>query len=108
MPTTKIKWDWPTNRERAVGVKIKLEKAKDSAWFHNEATVSFVIGGEKYHGWMPDYAVNVEEKWLKAFIVGDYENDDWYVRIPDETIQSTEFLRIPVAEQNTIIQEGWW
>ena len=99
---------WATDREKAVPVKVKLEKARVSEWFADEATVTFVLGGERYHGWMPDYAVNMEEKWLKAFIVGDYENGDWLIFLPDETPKSTEFMRVPKADQYTTVVDGWW
>ena len=101
-------FDWPTQREKAEGAKIKLERAKTSAWFPNEATVTFVLGGKNYHGWMPDYSVNIEEKWLKAFIVGDYANGDWEIMIPDETMSSREFLRVPKKEQGVVVHFGWW
>lgn len=101
-------WDWPDDRPEAAPVKIKLDKAKPSTMFHDEATVSFALGDRKFHGWMPDYAVNVDEKWLKAFIVGDFANGDWYVLIPHETFQSTEYLRVPIADQNTVVVDGWW
>ena len=100
--------DWPTQREDAVPVKIKLDKAKSSTWFHDEAAIAFALGDKKFHGWMPDYAVNIDEKWLKAFIVGDFANGDWYVLIPHETFQSTEYLRVPKADQNTVVVDGWW
>ena len=74
MTVPSVQWDRPAYREAPEGVKINLENAKVSAWFPNEATVNFIIGGKEYHGWMPDYAVNITEKWLKAFIVGDYRN----------------------------------
>lgn len=108
MSANKSKWDWPTKREKAEGAKIKLEKAKPSAWFPNEASVTFVLRGKKHIGWMPDYSVNLDEKWLKAFIVGDYANGDWEIMIPDETMSSTEFLRVPKEEQNSVVQLGWW
>ncbi len=108
MNTEKTGWDWPTKREHAEGAKIKLEKAKPSAWFSNEATVTFVLGGRGYHGWMPDYSVNITEKWLKAFIVGDYENGDWQILIPNETMSSTDLLRVPLTDQGEVVQTGWW
>lgn len=107
MPGRGITIDWPTRREPAAA-KIKLDKAKKSEWFWDEATVTFTIGGEFFHGWMPEYAVNLEEKWLKAIIVGDYDNGDWDLMIPEETVKSTHFLRIPKADQHTVVVEGWW
>ena len=50
-------WDWPDDRPEAAPVKIKLDKAKPSTMFHDEATVSFALGDRKFHGWMPHYAV---------------------------------------------------
>ena len=76
------------------GQNKKLEKAEISKWFSDEATVTFILGGTKYHGWMPSYAVDFQDKWLKAFIVGDFANGDWEIFIPDETLQSTKFLRV--------------
>ena len=108
MVNSKTRFDWPEKRESATGAKLKLEKAKASVWFPNEATVTFILGGKKYLGWMPDYSVNIEEKWLKAFIVGDYANGDWEIMIPEETMTSTEFLRVPKAEQDRAVQLGWW
>ena len=108
MPGRGITIDWATDREKPAAAKIKLHKAKKSAWFWDEATVTFTIGGEFFHAWMPDYAVNLEEKWLKAIIVGDYANGDWYVMIPEETVKSTHFLRVPKADQHTTVVEGWW
>ena len=110
MTAEKIDWDWPKKREEDdfEGAKVKLERAKTSVWFANEATVAFVINGKKHIGWMPDYSVNLEEKWLKAFIIGDYKNGDWHIMIPDETMSSTEFLRVPKSEQGTVVQKGWW
>ena len=108
MNIDKSGWDWPTKRENAEGARIKLEKAKPSVWFPNEATVTFVVGGEGYHGWMPDYSVNIAEKWLKAFIVGDYKNGDWQVLIPNETTSSTDLLRVPMKDQGEVVQTGWW
>ena len=108
MKTGTQTWDWPTKRQNATGARIKLEKAKTSVWFPDEATVSFRLGGKGYHGWMPDYSVNIAEKWLKAFIVGDYENGDWQVMIPNETTSSTDLLRVPKADQNAVVQTGWW
>ena len=108
MAATSVQWDRPAYREAPEGVKINLENARVSAWFPNEATVNFIIGGREYHGWMPDYAVNITEKWLKAFIVGDYSNGDWKIQIPDETIQSTQFLRVPKEDQNVVVVNGWW
>ena len=101
-------WDFPIGRDKAEEVKIKLEKAEISKWFSDEATVTFILGGTKYHGWMPSYAVNFQDKWLKAFIVGDFANGDWEIFIPDETIQSTKFLRVPEVDQNTAVVAGWW
>ena len=108
MTAAKIKWDWPTDREQKAAAKIKLRSVADSAWFPEELTVSFVLGDQTYHGWMPDYSVNVAEKWLKAIIVGDYDNGDWDLLIPEETVQSTEFLRVPKAEQGITVVDGWW
>ena len=107
MPGRGITIKWPTRREPAAA-KIKLDNAKKSEWFWDEATVTFTIGGEFYHAWMPDYAVNLEEKWLKAIIVGDYDNGDWHIMIPEETVKSTHFLRVPKADQHTVVFEGWW
>ena len=108
MTAEKIKWDWPTERKDKAAAKIRLRSVGDSVWFAEEYTVSFVLGGQVYHGWMPDYSVNVDEKWLKAIIVGDFDNGDWHVLIPEETVQSTEFLRVPRAEQDTTVVAGWW
>lgn len=108
MTPSERQWDFPIGRDKAEEVKIKLEKAEISKWFSDEATVTFILGGTKYHGWMPSYAVNFQDKWLKAFIVGDFANGDWEIFIPDETIQSTKFLRVPEADQNTAVVAGWW
>ncbi len=103
-----IKWDWPIKREEAEGAKLRLIQANPSVWFDGEATVCFVLHGQEHHGWMPDYSVNIDSKWLKAFIVGDYANGDWQIMIPNETMLSTEFLRIPKSEQGKLVQLGWW
>ena len=108
MATGKREWDFPTTRDKAQEVKIKLEKAEISKWFPEEATVTFVLDDTKYHGWMPEYAVNIEEKWLKAFIVGDFANGDWEIFIPDETLQSTKFLRVSEGDKDTVVVAGWW
>ena len=108
MNTAKPVRNWPTKRENATGAKIKLKKARPSAWFPNEATVTFVLGGKGYHGWMPDYSVNLTQKWLKAFIVADYANGDWQLLIPNETTSSADLLRVPKEDQNCVVQTGWW
>ena len=108
MPAGAIQWDWATDRKEPAAAKIKLQKAKKSAWFFDEATVTFVIGGEFFHAWMPEYAVNIDKKWLKAIIVGDYDNGDWRIMIPEETVKSTHFLRVPKADQHTTVVAGWW
>ena len=108
MEARKVGLGWPQKRPSAEGAKIRLRKAKPSAWFPNEITVTFVVGDKEYHGWMPDYSVNLGEKWLKAFIVGDYDNGDWQVFIPNETTSSTEFLRVPIEDQGEVVQAGWW
>ena len=108
MTTAEIKWDWATKREKPVAAKIKLQDAFSSIWFFDETTVTFTLGGKEFHGWMPDYSVNIDEKWLKAIIVGDYDNGDWKILIPEETFQSTVYLRVPKAEQGTTVVEGWW
>ena len=101
-------WDWAVERDSAAPVKIKLQKADISEWYPDEAIVTFILGGETYHGTMPDYAVNISEKWLKAFIVGDYGNGDWRIFMPEETPKSTEFLRVPTSDQGKTVVEGWW
>ena len=105
---TNKKRDWATDREKPAAAKIKLNMARESAWFFDECTVNFIIGGETYHGWMPNYAVNLEEMWLKAIIVGDYDNGDWHIMIPEETPKTTHFMRVPKADQHTVVVEGWW
>lgn len=101
-------WDWPRKRDKATGVKVKLEKVNASAWFAEEATVTFVLGDKRYHGWMPNYSVNIPDKWLKAFIVGDYANGDWEILIPNETMSSADFLRVPLKDQDIVVKMGWW
>lgn len=108
MTTAEIKWDWATKREKPVAAKIKLQDAFSSIWFADETTVTFALGGKEFHGWMPDYSVNIDEKWLKAIIVGDYDNGDWKILIPEETVQSTVYLRVPKADQGTTVLDGWW
>ncbi len=100
--------DWPEKREKATGARVKLKKAGSSVWFPNEATVTFALGEREYHGWMPDYAVNITNRWLKAFIVGDYDNGDWEILLPNETTSSTDLLRVPRKEQGQAVQIGWW
>lgn len=108
MTAAGIKLDWPAKREKPVGVKVKLQEAETSAWFFDETTVTFTLGGKEFHGWMPDYSVNIAEKWLKAIIVGDFDNGDWEILIPEETVQSTVYLRVPKADQGTTVVDGWW
>lgn len=108
MSVNDSRWDFPTSRLKAKEVRIQLQQAEISPWYPDEMSVTFALGGETYYGWMPKYAVEVDQKWLKAFIVGDFDNGDWEIFIPDETLQSTEFLRVPGQDQGTIVVEGWW
>ena len=106
MTASERHWDFPIGRDKAEAVKIKLEIDEVSKWFLDEATVTFVLGGTKYHGWMPSYAVSFQDKWLKAFILGDFAIGDWETFVPDETLQSTKFLRVPEVDQNPAVVAG--
>ena len=101
-------WEWATYRDEPEGVKINLEKAVLSQVFPNEAYVRFVIGGKLYDGWMPDYSVNIEQKWLKAFIIADDKAGQWLIYMPDETLTSGRRLFVPLEDQNTVVAPGWW
>ena len=109
MTTAKIKWDWATKREKPVAAKIKLQDAFSSIWFFDETTVTFALGGPRnFTAGCPTTPLTSTRKWLKAIIVGDYDNGDWKILIPEETFQSTIYLRVPKAEQGTTVVEGWW
>ena len=102
------KFDWGHHRAEPEGVKIQLEKAVSSKVFPKEAYVRFVIDGKLYDGWMPDYSVNIEEKWLKAFIIADFDDGRWLVQIPEETMISGARLFVPTTDQGTVVSKGWW
>ena len=107
MTVKKYYTDRPVRRQTFETVKVKLVKAKPSAWFPHEANVTFSVNGKTHQGWMPYDTVNLEEKWLKAEIIGDYKNGDWQIMVPDETMTSTVLLRVPTSEQGNVVQKGW-
>ena len=104
MPGVKI--DWGNYREEPEGVKIRLTYV-GPGMFPDERFVRFWVGDEEYGGWMPDYSVNEENKWLKAFIVADFDDGRWLVRLPDETLSSGHNIFIPRESQGIVLQ-GWW
>ena len=104
MPGVKI--DWGHDREEPEGVKIQLTYV-GPGMLPDERFVRFYVGDEEYGGWMPDYSVNEAEKWLKAFIVADFDDGRWLVRLPEETLSSGPNIFIPREYQDIVLQ-GWW
>ena len=99
--------DWGHDREKPEGVKINLSYV-GPGMHPEERIVQFSIGGNQYVGWMPDYSVNETEKWLKAFIIADFDDGRWLIQIPDETLTSGARLFVPKEDQNTVVTSGWW
>ncbi len=100
------KIEWGHDREEPEGVKIRLTYV-GPGMMPDERFVKFVIGDKEYGGWMPDYSVNEEHKWLKAFIVADFDDGRWLVRLPDETLMSGPNIFIP-KENHDVALKGWW
>lgn len=101
------KIEWGHDREEPEGVKIRLTYV-GPGMVSDERFVKFVIGDKIYGGWMPDYSVNEENKWLKAFIIADFDDGRWLVQIPDETLVSGARIFVPTADQDTVVTRGWW
>ena len=108
MAVNGVSYEIPVNREEIGKIRIILQHAEISKMFPDEAAVTFTLGGQDFHGWMPTASVEMEKKWLKAMIVGDFDNGDWEIYIPDETLESTKVLRVPKVEQTTVAMPGWW
>ncbi len=100
------KFDWGHNREKPEGVKIQLTYV-GPGMMPDERYVKFKIGDKAYGGWMPDYSVNEEQKWLKAFITTDFDDGGWLVQLPDETRVSGRNIFVPKEHQDVILK-GWW
>ena len=100
------KFDWGHNREKPEGVKIQLTYV-GPGMMPDERYVKFEIGDKAYGGWMPDYSVNEEKKWLKAFITADFDDGRWLVQLPDETRVSGRNIFVPEEHQDVILK-GWW
>ena len=100
------KFDWGHKREQPEGVKIQLSYV-GPGMMPDERYVKFEIGDQSYGGWMPEYAVNEEEKWLKAFVIADFDDGRWLVQLPDETRVSGRNIFVPEAYQDGILK-GWW
>jgi len=115
LPTTALteivmtgqKYDWGRNREKPEGVKIQLDYV-GPGMMPDERYVKFQIGDKAYGGWMPDYVVNEENKWLKAFITTDFDDGRWLIQIPDETLTSGARIFVPREDQHTVVTSGWW
>ena len=105
MAGTKI--DWGHDREKPEGVKIDLSYV-GPGMTPDERIVKFIIGGNQYVGWMPDYSVNETRKWLKAFIVADFDDGRWLIEIPDETLTSGSRIFVPKEDQYSVVTQGWW
>lgn len=105
MAGTKI--DWGHDREKPEGVKIDLSYV-GPGMSSDERIVQFKIGGNEYVGWMPDYSVNESEKWLKAFIIADFDDGRWLIEIPDETLTSGSRIFVPKEDQDSVVTLGWW
>ena len=108
MPVNRVRYELPINRAESEKIRIVLRQAEVSKLFPTETEVTFSLGGKDFHGWMPRHSVNIDKKWLKAMIVGDFDNGDWEIHIPDETMESTKVLRVPTADQGTSVIHGWW
>lgn len=104
MASAKIEW----GHDRVVpeGVKIQLLYV-GPGMMPDERFVKFRIGEQDYGGWMPDYSVNEEQKWLKAFIIADFDDGRWLVQIPNETLVSGYNIFVP-EEHRGVILKGWW
>ena len=105
MVGTKI--EWGHDLEQPVGVKINLSYV-GPGMIPEERIVQFIIGGNQYVGWMPDYSVNEGEKWLKAFRIADFDDGRWLIQIPDETLTSGAKIFVPKEDQDTVVTSGWW
>ena len=105
MEGTKI--DWGHDLDEPIGVKINLSYV-GKGMTPEEKIVKFVIGGNQYVGWMPDYSVNEDMKWLKAFRIADFDDGRWLVQIPDETLISGAKIFVPKEDQDTVVTSGWW
>ncbi len=105
MAGTKI--DWGHDREKPEGVKINLSYV-GPGMHPEERIVQFKIGGNAYVGWMPDYSVNETQKWLKAFIIADFDDGRWLIEIPDETLTSGSRIFVPKEDQDSVVTLGWW
>ena len=108
MAVNHVRYEIPVNRAKSEKIRIILRQAEISKLFPTETEVTFSLGGKDFHGWMPRHSVNIDRKWLKAIIVGDFGNGDWEIYIPDETLESTKVLRVPKADQDTVAMPGWW
>lgn len=102
-----VKIDWGHDRPDPVGVKIELAYV-GPGMTPDERIVKFNIGGNQYVGWMPDYSVNEAEKWLKAFIVADFDDGRWLIEIPEETLTSGTRIFVPKSDQESVVSFGWW
>ena len=100
------KIDWGYDREAPEGIKIKLSYV-GPGMMPDERFVRFEIGDAAYGGWMPDYSLNEEQKWLKAFIIADFDDGRWLVQIPNETLVSGHNIFVPREHQDEILR-GWW
>ena len=105
MPGVKI--DWGHDREEPEGVKIQLTYVWPGM-LPDERFVRFCVGDEEYGGWMPDYSVNEAEQWLKAFIVADFDDGRFLLRIPDETLTSGARVYGKAEDYGTTVVKGWW
>ena len=105
MPGVKI--DWGNYREEPEGVKIRLTYVAPGM-FPDERFVQFQVGGASYTGWMPDYSVNEAEHWLKAYIVTDFDDGRFLLRIPDETLTSGVRVYGKAEDYGTTVVTGWW
>lgn len=108
MTSNYVRYELPINRSEIEKVRIIVQQAEVSKLFPTETEVTFSLGGKDFHGWMPRHSVNIDRKWLKAMIVGDFDNGDWEIHIPDETLESTKVLRVPTVDQETTVIHGWW
>lgn len=102
-----VQTDWGHDREEPEGVKIQLTYV-GPGMFPDERFVKFAIGEKHYGGWMPDYSVNEAERWLKAFIIADFDDGRWLIQIPDETLISGARIFVPTSDQNVVVTKGWW
>ena len=105
MAGTKI--DWGHDLDEPIGVKIQLSYV-GQGMTPDERIVKFIIGGNQYVGWMPDYSVNETERWLKAFRIADFDDGRWLIQIPDETLTSGTKIFVPKEDQNNVVTTGWW